>query len=46
VLFLGGAQLFAIGIIGEYVGRLHINVNRKPQFRIRKRLPPTGPQAP
>jgi undecaprenyl-phosphate 4-deoxy-4-formamido-L-arabinose transferase len=38
VLFLGGVQLFAIGIIGEYVGRLHLNVNRKPQFRVRRRL--------
>jgi undecaprenyl-phosphate 4-deoxy-4-formamido-L-arabinose transferase len=42
VLFLGGVQLFAIGIIGEYVGRLHLNVNRKPQFRIRQQLSPTG----
>jgi undecaprenyl-phosphate 4-deoxy-4-formamido-L-arabinose transferase len=32
VLFLGGAQLLALGVIGEYVGRLHLNVNRKPQF--------------
>lgn len=38
VLFLGGVQLLAIGIIGEYVGRLHLNVNRKPQFRVRRRL--------
>jgi undecaprenyl-phosphate 4-deoxy-4-formamido-L-arabinose transferase len=42
VLFLGGVQLFAIGIIGEYVGRLHLNVNRKPQFRVRKQLSLTG----
>ena len=46
VLFLGGVQLFAIGIIGEYVGRLHLNVNRKPQFRIRKQLSPTGSKSP
>lgn len=38
VLFLGGVQLLAIGIIGEYVGRLHLNVNRKPQYRIRNKL--------
>jgi undecaprenyl-phosphate 4-deoxy-4-formamido-L-arabinose transferase len=38
VLFLGGVQLLAIGIIGEYVGRLHLNVNRKPQFRVRRRM--------
>jgi undecaprenyl-phosphate 4-deoxy-4-formamido-L-arabinose transferase len=32
VLILGGAQLLALGIIGEYLGRLHLNVNRKPQY--------------
>ncbi len=42
VLFLGGVQLLAIGIIGEYVGRLHLNVNRKPQFRVRRRLGADG----
>jgi undecaprenyl-phosphate 4-deoxy-4-formamido-L-arabinose transferase len=32
VLLLGGAQLLALGIMGEYLGRLHMNVNRKPQY--------------
>lgn len=35
VLILGGVQLLSLGIIGEYLGRLHLNVNRKPQFTIR-----------
>ena len=35
VLILGGAQLLALGVIGEYLGRLHLNVNRKPQYVIR-----------
>jgi glycosyltransferase involved in cell wall biosynthesis len=35
VLFLGGVQLLALGIIGEYIGRLHLNINRKPQYRER-----------
>lgn len=35
ILILGGAQLLALGIIGEYLGRLHLNVNRKPQYVIR-----------
>ena len=35
VLVLGGAQLVALGVIGEYLGRLHLNVNRKPQYSIR-----------
>lgn len=36
VLVLGGLQLLSLGVIGEYVGRLHLNVNRKPQFAVRE----------
>lgn len=36
VLILGGLQLVALGTIGEYVGRLHLNFNKKPQFVIRE----------
>jgi undecaprenyl-phosphate 4-deoxy-4-formamido-L-arabinose transferase len=32
ILVLGGVQLLALGIMGEYLGRLHLNVNRKPQY--------------
>lgn len=35
ILILGGAQLLALGVMGEYLGRLHLNVNRKPQYVIR-----------
>jgi undecaprenyl-phosphate 4-deoxy-4-formamido-L-arabinose transferase len=35
VLVLGGVQLLSLGIIGEYLGRMHLNVNRKPQYVIR-----------
>lgn len=38
VLVLGGLQLLSLGIIGEYLGRLHLNINRKPQFTIRQVL--------
>lgn len=37
VLVLGGLQLLSLGIIGEYLGRLHLNVNRKPQYTVRQR---------
>ena len=36
VFVLGGIQLLALGTIGEYLGRLHINFNRKPQFLVRE----------
>jgi glycosyltransferase involved in cell wall biosynthesis len=36
VLVLGGLQLLALGIMGEYIGRLHLNVNRKPQYSVRE----------
>jgi polyisoprenyl-phosphate glycosyltransferase len=36
ILVMGGTQLLALGIIGEYLGRLHLNVNRKPQYTIRQ----------
>lgn len=36
VLTLGGLQLLSLGMIGEYVGRLHLNVNRKPQYVVRQ----------
>lgn len=32
VLVLGGIQMLCLGVLGEYVGRLHLNVNRKPQY--------------
>ncbi len=35
VLILGGLQLLALGIHGEYLGRLHLNINHKPQFVVR-----------
>ncbi len=35
ILILGGVQLLALGVMGEYLGRLHLNVNRKPQYVIR-----------
>ena len=34
VLLMGGFQLMALGAIGEYVGRILLNVNHRPQFVI------------
>ena len=32
IMVLGGTQLLAIGVMGEYLGRLHLNANGKPQY--------------
>ena len=38
ILVMGGIQLMALGIMGEYIGRLHLNVNHKPQYAVRQLL--------
>ena len=36
ILFFSGVQLLALGIIGEYLGRIFLNLNQKAQFTINK----------
>jgi glycosyltransferase involved in cell wall biosynthesis len=41
-LFFRGATLLAVSLLGEYVGRIYLSLNKDPQFVIRDRLPPSA----
>jgi undecaprenyl-phosphate 4-deoxy-4-formamido-L-arabinose transferase len=36
VLVLAGVQLIVVGVIGEYLGRMFLAINRKPQYLVRE----------
>jgi len=36
LLFLGGIQLASLGLVGEYLGRAYLHLNRQPQYVIRE----------
>jgi hypothetical protein len=38
VWFLGGLQLLAIGMVGQYIGKIYTEVKRRPRYNIEERL--------
>ena len=38
ISFIGGIQLLAIGLLGEYLGRTFLSINKLPQFVIRQKF--------
>ena len=42
ILVLGGVQLACLGLIGEYLGRVFLHLNRRPQYVVKETLGVAG----
>lgn len=36
IVLMGGIQLMGLGILGEYLGRAYMNINKRPQYVIKE----------
>jgi glycosyltransferase involved in cell wall biosynthesis len=46
IALFSGAQLFALGIIGEYLARMHFRMMARPAYTVRTQTPPHGAAEP
>jgi len=46
IAIFSGAQLFALGIIGEYLARMHFRMMDRPTYAVREATGPAGRQGP
>lgn len=37
IIFFGGVQLLSIGLLGEYIGKMFLSINKKPQYVIKEK---------
>ena len=44
LLFIGGLILLSLGIIGEYIGRIYMCINRSPLYVVRRVENSRGPE--
>ena len=38
MLLIGGLQMIMLGLIGEYIGRIYISINKSPQYVVREEI--------
>ncbi len=38
IWFIGGVQLLAIGLVGQYIGKIYMEVKHRPRYNIEKIL--------
>lgn len=36
ILFIGGIQLFCLGIVGKYIGKIYLETKRRPQYIVKE----------